>query len=445
MVEKPAVGGRMIARADGQVVLVAGAIPGERVRVRVERVVKGVAFAETIDVDQPSADRVAPSADPRCGGCLYAHVAYPRQLELKSSLVVDAFTRIGHISVPAPVVVVPSPVDGYRMRARLHARGGRIGFFREGTHELCDARTTRQLLPATSDAIERLTSALGTRGMELVRDLEVSENMEGSERVIHLEVDDAPGRGAAAALAGLVDTGSVSGVTAGVRYPPAVVAGDPRVTDTLVVGDRTVSLKRHVLAFFQGNRHLLPALVQHVLAQIGAAETVIELYAGVGLFSLPAAVRGARVTAVEGDRVAASDLHDNAREAGVHVVHKSVEAFTAVAQRAPAALLVDPPRTGMSRDALEGAIRLQAPRVVYVSCDMATLARDCRRFLDSGYAVRNVAAFDMFPRTPHVEAVVTLELLPPLGRRLDEPLEQRTELARPPEVLGVPLYSQAEA
>jgi 23S rRNA (uracil1939-C5)-methyltransferase len=171
MVEKPAVGGRMIARADGQVVLVAGAIPGERVRVRVERVVKGVAFAETIDVDQPSADRVAPSADPRCGGCLYAHVAYPRQLELKSSLVVDAFTRIGHISVPAPVVVVPSPVDGYRMRARLHARGGRIGFFREGTHELCDARTTRQLLPATSDAIERLTSALGTRGMELVRDL----------------------------------------------------------------------------------------------------------------------------------------------------------------------------------------------------------------------------------------------------------------------------------
>jgi 23S rRNA (uracil1939-C5)-methyltransferase len=224
-----------------------------------------------------------------------------------------------------------------------------------------------------------------------------------------------------------------------------VVAGDPRVTDTLVVGDRTVSLKRHVLAFFQGNRHLLPALVQHVLAQIGAAETVIELYAGVGLFSLPAAVRGARVTAVEGDRVAASDLHDNAREAGVHVVHKSVEAFTAVAQRAPAALLVDPPRTGMSRDALEGAIRLQAPRVVYVSCDMATLARDCRRFLDSGYAVRNVAAFDMFPRTPHVEAVVTLELLPPLGRRLDEPLEQRTELARPPEVLGVPLHAQAEA
>jgi 23S rRNA (uracil1939-C5)-methyltransferase len=408
-VEKPAAGGRMIARVDGQVVLVGGAIPGEHVVARVERVVKGVVFAETVTVDQPSADRVDPSADPRCGGCLYAHVAYPRQLELKASLVADAFTRIGRMTLPGPVRVAPSREDAYRMRARLHVRGGSVGFFREGTHELCDARETRQLLPATCDAIERLVAALASAGISGVRDIDVSENVAGSERAIHLEANETFD---VAAVRNLVDASDVTGLTLGLRYPPVVVAGNPRVTDTLAVGERRVTLKRHVLAFFQGNRHLLGTLVDYVLSQIDAGGTLVDLYAGVGLFSVPAAVRGSAVTAVEGDRVAADDLAANGGDAGVQVVPRSVEAFTSVTWPSPDALIVDPPRTGMSREALDGALRLHAPRVVYVSCDMATLARDCRRFLDRGYVVRDVAAFDMFPRTPHVEAVVTLQMEP---------------------------------
>jgi tRNA/tmRNA/rRNA uracil-C5-methylase (TrmA/RlmC/RlmD family) len=158
-IDRPAVGGRMIARADGQVVLVSGAIPGERVRARIERVSKAVAFAETIAVEEPSRDRRDAFADPLCGGCVFGHMAYPRQLEIKSAVIGDAFARIGRVSLPSAVQVAPSPQDGYRMRARLHVRGHQLGFFREGTHDVCDARQTRQLLPATFDALERLVVA----------------------------------------------------------------------------------------------------------------------------------------------------------------------------------------------------------------------------------------------------------------------------------------------
>src|SRR5207244_11066483 len=125
LVEKPAVGGRMIARVDGQVVLVGGAVPGERVSARIERIGKGVAFADTVGVDEPSPDRREPHADPLCGGCLYAHIAYERQLRIKSEVIADAFAHIGSLHLPAPVPVAPSPVNGYRMRARLHRRGQR--------------------------------------------------------------------------------------------------------------------------------------------------------------------------------------------------------------------------------------------------------------------------------------------------------------------------------
>src|SRR5207342_1388324 len=108
----------------------------------------------------PSADRRAPGGDPLCGGCLYAHIAYPQQLELKALVIADAFARIGRIDLPAIVHVAPSPEEGYRMRARLHVRGRVVGFFREGTHEVCDARQTRQLLPATSDVLDRLVAAM---------------------------------------------------------------------------------------------------------------------------------------------------------------------------------------------------------------------------------------------------------------------------------------------
>ena len=143
---------------------------------------------------------------------------------------------------------------------------------------------------------------------------------------------------------------------------------------------------------------------------------MIDLYAGVGLFAIAAAMQGRRVWAVEGDRFAAADLNVNAAAsaAGVTAVHQPVEQFLANrAIRLPAreeqCVVVDPPRTGMSREALEGVIALGSQRVIYVSCDVATLARDARRLVDAGYGIARIDAFDLFPNTPHVETIVVLE------------------------------------
>ena len=173
-----------------------------------------------------------------------------------------------------------------------------------------------------------------------------------------------------------------------------------------------------MLAFFQGNRFLLRDLVSHVVERVPIGGTVADLYAGVGLFSVAAAVtRAASVMAVEGDPQAADDLHANGLAAGVslYTVKGSVEGFTAHAFSALGEMtkgpvvetvIVDPPRTGMSPKALEAVLGTRAPRIVYVSCDVATLARDARKVVDAGYAIERADAFDMFPNTPHVETVV---------------------------------------
>src|SRR6187431_425647 len=159
-IEKAAAGGRMLARHDGQVVLVAGAIPGERVVARLERKERGVAFADVAEVLQPSADRRTVAGDSRCGGNVFAHIEYARQLTLKGEIIQDAFRRIGRIPLAKAPSVVGSPERGYRMRARLHVSGGRVGFFLEGTHQVCDVASTGQLLPETAEWVAGLNRAL---------------------------------------------------------------------------------------------------------------------------------------------------------------------------------------------------------------------------------------------------------------------------------------------
>jgi 23S rRNA (uracil1939-C5)-methyltransferase len=435
-IEKPAAGGRMLARANGQIVLVAGAIPGERVTVRVERLAKGVVFAETVTVDAPSPDRRAPFDDPLCGGCVYSHIAYGRQLGVKAAVITDAFKRIGRLELPGTIGVAASPEDGYRMRARLHVRGFRLGFFRENTHEVCDPRTTRQLLPATCDALDRLMAAMRSLGLDAVREIELSENVDASDRVVYLDAGSEIDSHAIVTLAG---TDGFTGIASafGIQGRAQVVdrliireslAGGPspvegRIGQVAPQGSEasavvTVALRRHVLAFFQGNRHLLCPLVTHVVEQVRADGEVIDLYAGVGLFSVSAAAaRGVRVTAVEGDHHAAEDLVANAAARGgsILAVHQSVENFLGSFREEPghdaSTVIVDPPRTGLSKEALDGVLRLNASRLIYVSCDVATLARDARRIVDAdqGYAIARADAFDLFPNTPHVETVVVFD------------------------------------
>lgn len=409
-VEKPAAGGRMIARHEGQVILVLGAIPGERVRATIERVEKRLAFATVVEVLEPSSDRRSVEGDSLCGGCLYAHIAYKRQVQIKSEVVADAFVRLGRMPLEHAVPVAPSPDHGYRMRARLHVRGARLGFYREGTHEMCDAASTGQLQPGTLAAADAAVAALHGGGAD-ARSVEISENIAGDERALHIELADG-GPDVDAAFASAVEMGQLTGCTGRTPDGTFVFAGVPQVSDplsALTAGRATTGrLSRSPESFFQANRYLLPSLVTTVLDEVPHAGTVLEFYAGVGLFSIALAATGHdRITAVEGDRASGKDLRRNAREwPAVRATIVSVEEFLASLRRDRAeTIVVDPPRTGISREAMEAIARHGASRVIYVSCDPPTMARDARRLLDAGYRLGSLTAFDLFPNTPHVETV----------------------------------------
>lgn len=405
----------MLARHEGRIVFVSGAVPGERVRARVERRKQQVVWATVTGVLEASPDRREPPSDPACGGMTYAHIDYARQLRLKGEVVVDAMRRIGRITLPDPVTVAASPERGYRLRANFHLAGGRAVFYRGGTHQPCDPAATGQVSDGTMASVDAVVQAIGSR-LAACASLAVAENIAGSQRVAHLEpkdgarLDDLAGR--------LEMPSGVIGVTTSSRGRFVTIGGSPTVTDTaddLFSGDSPVGTlpawTRRASSFFQGNRFLTGALVRRVLA-LAEGDLCADLYAGVGLFAVALAARGAQVVAVEGDRSSGADLVANAgpfRER-LRVVRAPVEQVAADRPDPPPDLvIVDPPRTGVSAEALQGILAWQAARIVYVSCDPATLARDGARLGDAGYALRSIEAFDLFPNTPHIESVAAFD------------------------------------
>ena len=414
-VEKPAAGGRMLARVEGQVVFVAGAIPGERVRVRVERVERQLAFATTTEVLDGSTDRREPFADPACGGVLYAHVAYPRQLALKAEVIQDAFLRLARL-VPPAVGVSPSPERGYRMRARFHVHEGRAGFYREGSHTLCDAAATGQMRDDAVSVAGVAARALFDAGVRTAS-LELTESIAADSRALHIELREQD-RMAPTLLERIVGEAGLTGASA--RAGDArLTSASPIVADPLATltgrSDAPGALRRSAESFFQANRFLLPALVSAVVAEVTDGP-VLDLYAGVGLFSAALASSGLPgITAVEGDRAAGADLRRNAEAFGgsVRVVLASVEAHLARRRDRAATVIVDPPRTGISREAVKTVAEVRSPRIVYVSCDPPTMARDVRRLVDAGYRLESLRAFDLFPNTPHVECLGVLTYTTP--------------------------------
>ena len=249
--------------------------------------------------------------------------------------------------------------------------------------------------------LQALEQSLKSLGRDTVGEIELSENLAATERALHLELlpGGDPSRLAAAT--------TLAGLTGATCAPPDTARtmdlwGSAVVTD-VVSGAR---LSRHARSFFQGNRFLLQPLVDHVLSHVTEGP-VLDLYAGVGLFSLVASHTGhGPVVAVEGDRFSAADLRRNASaRQDVRVRSESVEDYLPHATKA-STIILDPPRTGLSKEALTGAIAVQAQRLIYVSCDIATLARDARLLLDAGYRLSGVRAFDLFPNTAHIETVI---------------------------------------
>lgn len=408
-VEKIVPGGHGLARLDGRVVLVRGAIPGEVVKATLQRAGKGgVLFAETTEVVEQSPDRVEPVGDPRCGGRVLAHVRYARQLELKREIVRDALMRIGRFTSLPDFEVRASTLEDWRSRARLHVEGARLGFYRDGTHALCDPAES-QVRSRLVEAAHGVLRALPTVLRPALESLTIGEDLTGSQVSVHLEFAVRERLGSPS----MVLPDGIAGLTAGhadrrgVRWS----LGDPYLREplsSLCGRDVPGTLCHRAAAFFQANRFMVPVLAEQVLQRLPLDRTVVDLFAGVGLFGVCAAAAGApRVWCVEGDPVSADDLRVNAapKHETLRVASQPVEAF--VDGQAPrldaATVIVDPPRTGLPSTVTRALGASQDTRIVYVSCDAATFARDARLLAEAGFTLSDLDAFDMFPETAHVE------------------------------------------
>ena len=410
----------MIGRYRGRIALVGGAIPGERVQAIVEGVRRGALFARTVSVLEGSPDRRSEVVRPSCGGRSFAHIAYSRQLQLKSAIIQDAFRRIGRIHLDVTPFVVPSPEIGYRMRARLRVDKANIGFIDEQSHSICDVDGTGQLRPDTECLVGALAAGSTALADVGARSVELTEDLIGGQCALHvlLEADHDKSDGSLRELAASVPgvTGlSVSSETS--TSVPRCLFGTPHVWDKIESflpsnGAKDQVIRRHAASFFQANRYLVPRLVEAVTELIGK-EKLVDLYSGVGLFSVSLACRSSgSVVAVERDPISSRDLLVNGAPFGsnLSVVCTSAEAYLKdCGSLRRATVIVDPPRIGLTRECVSRLVGRRPQRIVYVSCDVATQARDLRSLMNSGYLFRELSVFDMFPNTPHIEAVATLD------------------------------------
>jgi 23S rRNA (uracil1939-C5)-methyltransferase len=376
-------------------------------------VAKDILHAETAEVLVASPDRRDAGPDWRCGGNAFAHIVYDRQCRLKAEIICDALERIGRLPSPPCPEVLGSPERGYRMRARFRVLDGRLGFFREGSHQLCDPAVSGQLLPQTTEWIAAAERLIAHERLTGLTGVELSENIRGDERACHLDLE----AGADASRFVVLATQGLTGLSAARSDRPGVelLAGIPTVSDVLHVNPddprSALRLRRDVRAFFQANRYLLEPLLRRVVA-LALPGAIVDLYSGVGLFGLSLAASGADdVALVEGDAVSGASLEENAApfRGRVSIARCSVESFLSARRLRVSTIIVDPPRTGMSKAALAGVLRAAPQRIVYVSCDVATFARDTRTMLEAGYVLDELAGIDLFPNTAHVEVVAAFD------------------------------------
>jgi tRNA/tmRNA/rRNA uracil-C5-methylase (TrmA/RlmC/RlmD family) len=391
-------GGEGVARVEGKAVFVPGALPGEQVRVRVVEDRPRWARAELVEVLTPSADRTAPPCPylPDCGGCDLQHATPEAQLRLKTRVVREQLERIGRLDDP-PVAdcLAVGPAAGYRTHAQLHAGpDGRLGFHRAGSHDVVPVGTCLVLAPAAQAVRDEVGDDIGAQRVA------IRGHAGGSAAVL------TPGAGGMDLPDGTADLllEQPDGSAVAIR-------GDGVCTEE-VAG---LALSFPATSFFQVNTAGAEALVAHVLEAAGdlAGAVVWDLYAGVGLLSLPLARAGATVTAVEGDEAAADWCERNAaaHDLAVLVEAADVRDFVDRAREAvgphgePDVVVLDPPRTGAGPEVVAALAGLLPATIVYVACDPAALARDARALADRGYRLVGAQPLDLFPHTHHVEVV----------------------------------------
>ncbi len=407
-IERLAAGGDGVGRLpDGRVLFVPFTAPGDRVVVRVVQQRRRYARGEVQRLVKPGAGRSEPLCPVfgSCGGCSWQHLAYPVQLEAKRSILRESLRRIGGLGNLGEIEITASPQPyHYRSRARLQSEGGRVGFRRRHSHELCAVKRCPVLVEALDQALEELPRIV-ERGCAstLPREWELAVGEDGCVRAAPL--------GSQVAGASPTETSIVY------RVEENHLCVSPGV-------------------FHQANQLLQSKLVRAVrdAATQGAeaeGERLLELFSGAGLFTLSLAPHFERVIAVESNPAAIGDLHRNLRGAGISHVEVRAErvevvlaAFPTDPECRPDVVVLDPPRSGLVAGAERHLARLGARRIVYLSCDPATLARDLAALTRCGYAIDRVEGFDLFPQTAHIEALAVLRPAAAKGapaRRRDTP------------------------
>jgi len=392
-IEKLVYGGDGLARLDGQVVLMPYVLPGERVSFKPRRVKTGLLTGTPIEILQSSPERIAPRCEyfKACGGCHLQHTGYEFQLAQKQSILRETLRRIGGLDYSDEIATISGEPWGYRNRVQLHFKAGTCGFHKAGSHDVQGISHCDISAPLLNEAIGKIRAAVKKQEWpDFLRSLELFTN--GKDIQVNVLETNRPV--AARFFSWLKE------------LVPEIAAG---AVEYEAVGER---FRISGGSFFQTNRFLVDALAKEVLADESGGEAV-DLYAGVGLFTLPMAKRFKRVEAVERGATALRDLQFNAASVGltnISAARAAAEDFLRDMQNTPDWIVADPPRTGLGKEATHELLRLKPLRLTLVSCDPTTLARDLKPLLESGYGITRIALVDLFPQTYHFETVVRLEI-----------------------------------
>jgi 23S rRNA (uracil1939-C5)-methyltransferase len=387
-VEKLVYGGEGLGRIDGRVVFTPFVLPGERIRAQARHEKPGLVRAHALEVLDPAPQRVEPPCPYffRCGGCHYQHAPYEYQLAFKRSILVEELRRLGKIEPPADIPIVAADPWAYRNRAQLHVDRDRLGYLESRSHTLVPIDHCPITSPRVSEAIRTLVSMQrDSRWPRFVRSIEIFSD----EQQVQINVLDTERPVARRFFDWCVD------------LIPGVVTGALDYEGRFRVSSNS---------FFQVNRFLHDRLVESAIGDL-SGDVAVDLYAGVGLFSLPLATRFRKVIAIESGGGAVRDLQFNAERVAagnIRPLQRTAEEYLTTLNKVPDLLLLDPPRAGLGKQVVERLIALKPPRVVIVACDPATLARDLSVLLAGGFHIDAMTLVDLFPQTFHMETVVRL-------------------------------------
>ncbi len=418
-IEKLVQGGLGLAHHGTQVVFVPGVIPGETVAVKVGPQQKDFQKASVSEMLVASPDRVAPPCPVYevCGGCQLQHIGYEAQLRHKAAILIETLQRVGRLPVAQLPPVIPSRQPyGYRSGARFtvfrHGTGLALGFYRQGTNEPVPAAGCL-LVP---DPLRHLAGKLNERLAALPKlpvrldEVEVRQSVAFASTLLSWRTGPAGPEQVKRFCDLFQDVPELVGQVLTTRTGARWVFGQDWIAERLDDLIFRISDRSFMRANWRLNGILARTVAEWVEPSPGPR--VLELYAGIGTLGLTLAHRGALVTEVEANQHALADCRQAAKINHIgrcRFRHLLAEAMLkGVSDGEYDAVLVDPPRAGLSAECVQELVRLEANRLLYVSCDAPTLARDLGRLCAGGYKVRRIQPFDMFPQTAHLETLVEL-------------------------------------